>query len=132
MPVRELLPVPNRQPNQRADEVEELEYNCCLEASLASLELIRDSQAPVAHCRRVVAAVELPGHYSVGEAVKLDWEYLDALLIDDEDAAELVHHICQLQSQDLADAAVEELLEGYPLVWWDRAERRQVSAQANC
>ncbi len=126
MPVRELLAVPTSTSHQHPDEVEELEYHLSLEASLASLELIRDAEpSPKSAMRRVVAAVELATAPTDGA---LEWEALAALLVDDEDATEDVAHICALEDQQAADEAVEQLLENHPLVWWDRAERARVAA----
>lgn len=129
MPVRELLVVPTVTLQLRPDEVEEMEYHLSLEASLASLELVRDAQTlPAAAKRRVVAAVELSS-LPAGDSVP--WATLAALLVDDADAVELITHICGLEDQQLADQAVDTLLENHPLVWWDRQERPRVASLAN-
>lgn len=111
------------------DEVEQAEYDACLDASLASLELIRDrwDEEPVK--RRTVAVAEVDavdeeaenGYYEIG------WDKLRAIFIDDDDACDLITGICLLTDQDRADEAVYDLVENHPLIWFDASERIEVS-----
>lgn len=106
---RELI-VP-RPSGPSADDREFAEYDATVDASLASLELVRDTEQTVQ--RRIVLALD-------GEEVA--WKHVVAILIDGEDAVPSVSRACSAQTQDEADEALEELLE-FPLEWYDVAER---------
>ncbi|MDO5034479.1 MAG: hypothetical protein Q4E01_03730 [Actinomycetaceae bacterium] len=115
LPVREVV-VPS-QVGSSAEEREWFEYEASARASLISLELVRDLGEPVQ--RRVVVALE-------GDVV--DWAHVQAILVDGVEAEGFVRAAVEAETQDEADAALDELLE-LPLEWFDALERSDLCAE---
>ncbi|MDO5049533.1 MAG: hypothetical protein Q4D87_06600 [Actinomycetaceae bacterium] len=117
LPNRELV-VP-KPAGGSGDALEWAEYEATVDASLASLELVRDTGEPVQ--RRIVLALD-------GDTI--DWEHVVAILIDGSDAEDSVRRACEATTQDEADEALEELLD-FALQWYDASERAGLARVLN-
>ncbi|MDO5060401.1 MAG: hypothetical protein Q4D73_02075 [Actinomycetaceae bacterium] len=89
------------------DAAEVADYEATEDASLISLEMLRDN--PLAPARRVVIAVEVKDTAEVAKG--LPWKKVAAFLVDGPEATEWVQAACAATTQDEADDAVAELLE---------------------
>lgn len=117
LPIRELV-VPNDA--STADEREWAEYEAATRASLISLELAREMDEAVA--RRVVVALEIDG--------APDWSHVQAILVDGQEAEPYARAACEAETDEEADAALDDLLE-YPLEWFDILEREDLCHALN-
>lgn len=107
----------------RGEELEVAEFNTTVDASLVSLERVRDQLPNCAACR-IVAAIEVDGvaRDLESDAGELPWSQVEAFLVDEADAEPAVTQACQAQTQVEADEAVAQILD-HPLAWWDGSER---------
>lgn len=89
------------------DALELAEFEAMEDASVEALELIRESDT--APYLRVVIALEVK---DAAETLQTrPWKHVKALFVDSAENAKLVAQVCQAQTQDAADEAVENLLE---------------------
>lgn len=95
------------------DATEVADYEATEDASILSLEMLRDN--PQAPARRVVIAVEVQDSAEVAKG--LSWKKVAAIFVDGPEATELVQAACVATTQEAADDAVAELLE-YALEWY--------------
>lgn len=96
-----------------ADAVEIAEFIATEDASILSLELIRESsEAPY---QRVVIALEVKNLQETQQSIS--WQQVKAIFVDNPLAETAVKAACEAQTQEEADTAVEEVLE-HDLEWY--------------
>lgn len=116
------------------EEAEVIEDDAQTEACLDGLTLLRDTE-PQGALRRIVLAVDIPGHapaveeegVSEVEAPAYEWGDVAALLVDGPEAQDAVRAVIVAEEQDTADEAVAELWD-YALEWFDCSERLGLAA----
>lgn len=115
LPNRDLITAEPAGPSN--DDREWADYEATARASLISLELARDTEDSV--MRRIVVALD-------GKVI--DWDHVEAILIDSPDAESAVRRAAEAQTQEEADEALDDVLE-FPLEWYDIEERSGLCEQ---
>lgn len=101
-----------------ADAAEVADFEATEDASILSLELLRENPGEVA--RRVVLAVEIPA--GTEPKTGISWGRVKAILVDGAEAEPFVTAACAAQTQEEADTAVASVLE-CALEWYAPEER---------
>lgn len=102
-----------------AEAVEVADFEATEDASILSLELLRETEQKPA--RRVVLAADVKNPDEVLNG--LNWNKVKAILVDGPEAEPFVETVYAAQTQDEADEAVSEVLE-YILEWYALEEKK--------